>query len=231
MGRPPTLPSPRPSACADLAAAVAADPAAQAMFDVLTKTNRFALIYRLGAVKRPATRERKIPRVRRDARPAGSCAAPAEGQAHGHVLRVADYPCQCTSLLAQAPGPGAATVTRFGAVAVLVSGGRRNTSSTSRGSGGRGGSDVGGGEAGDLAAAAGGDVVSGDRAEPSRCSDASIQQYVGLTGGVRPKERTRRPTSFRWPNARRSAAGWPPATPAGPSPVGWDGHPQRCRGS
>src|SRR3954447_7266404 len=45
---------------ADLAAAVAADPAAQAMFDVLTKTNRFALIYRLGAMKRPATRERKI---------------------------------------------------------------------------------------------------------------------------------------------------------------------------
>ena len=45
---------------ADLAAAVAANPAAQAMFDVLTKTNRFALIYRLGAVKRPATRERKI---------------------------------------------------------------------------------------------------------------------------------------------------------------------------
>ena len=45
---------------ADLAAAVAADPAAQAMFDVLTKANRFALIYRLGAVKRPATRERKI---------------------------------------------------------------------------------------------------------------------------------------------------------------------------
>jgi uncharacterized protein YdeI (YjbR/CyaY-like superfamily) len=45
---------------ADLAAAVAAVPAAQAMFDVLTKTNRFALIYRLNAVKRPATRERKI---------------------------------------------------------------------------------------------------------------------------------------------------------------------------
>ncbi|MDQ1586623.1 MAG: hypothetical protein QOH80_1988 [Actinomycetota bacterium] len=44
----------------DLAAAIAADPAAQAMFDVLTKTNRFALIYRLGAVKRQATRERKI---------------------------------------------------------------------------------------------------------------------------------------------------------------------------
>ena len=45
---------------ADLAAAVAADPAAQAMFEVLTRTNRFALIYRLNAVKRPATRERKI---------------------------------------------------------------------------------------------------------------------------------------------------------------------------
>lgn len=45
---------------ADLAAAIASDPAAQAMFDVLTRTNRFALIYRLGAVKRPATRERKI---------------------------------------------------------------------------------------------------------------------------------------------------------------------------
>ncbi|GGK88897.1 YdeI/OmpD-associated family protein [Mangrovihabitans endophyticus] len=45
---------------ADLAAAVAAEPAAQAMFDVLTKTNRFALIYRLNAVKRAETRERKI---------------------------------------------------------------------------------------------------------------------------------------------------------------------------
>ncbi len=45
---------------ADLVAAVAADPAAQAMFDVLTKTNRFALTHRLGAVKRAETRERKI---------------------------------------------------------------------------------------------------------------------------------------------------------------------------
>lgn len=45
---------------ADLLAAVAADPAAQAMFDVLTKTNRFALIYRLNAVKRAQTREQKI---------------------------------------------------------------------------------------------------------------------------------------------------------------------------
>ena len=44
----------------DLAAAVAADPAAQAMFDVLTRTNRYALIHRLGAVKRAETRQRKI---------------------------------------------------------------------------------------------------------------------------------------------------------------------------
>ena len=45
---------------ADLAAAIAAVPEAQAMFDVLTKSNRFALIYRLNAVKRAETRERKI---------------------------------------------------------------------------------------------------------------------------------------------------------------------------
>jgi uncharacterized protein YdeI (YjbR/CyaY-like superfamily) len=45
---------------ADLAAAIAANPAARAMFDVLTKTNRFALIHRLNAVKRAQTRERKI---------------------------------------------------------------------------------------------------------------------------------------------------------------------------
>ncbi|GIJ35930.1 YdeI/OmpD-associated family protein [Verrucosispora sp. WMMD703] len=44
----------------DLLAAIAAEPAAQAMFDVLTKTNRFALIHRLNAVKRAQTRERKI---------------------------------------------------------------------------------------------------------------------------------------------------------------------------
>jgi uncharacterized protein YdeI (YjbR/CyaY-like superfamily) len=45
---------------ADLMAAVAADPAAQAMFDVLTKANRFALIHRINSVKRAQTRERKI---------------------------------------------------------------------------------------------------------------------------------------------------------------------------
>jgi uncharacterized protein YdeI (YjbR/CyaY-like superfamily) len=45
---------------ADLRAAIAADPAAQAMFDVLTKSNRFALIGRVNAVKRAETRTRKI---------------------------------------------------------------------------------------------------------------------------------------------------------------------------
>ncbi|MDD9206978.1 YdeI/OmpD-associated family protein [Georgenia sp. 10Sc9-8] len=45
---------------ADLAAGVAADPRAQAMFDVLTATNRNALIHRLEVVKRPETRTRKV---------------------------------------------------------------------------------------------------------------------------------------------------------------------------
>ena len=45
---------------ADLLAAIAAVPAAQAMLDVLTKTNKFALVHRLDAVKRAQTRERKI---------------------------------------------------------------------------------------------------------------------------------------------------------------------------
>ena len=60
----------------DLAAAIAANPDAQAMFEVLTSTNRFALIHRLGAVKRAETRARKIGEFvamlarRRDAVPA-----------------------------------------------------------------------------------------------------------------------------------------------------------------
>ncbi|MGH3306087.1 MAG: YdeI/OmpD-associated family protein [Nocardioides sp.] len=44
----------------DLAEAIAANPDAEAMFEVLTSTNRFALIHRLGAVKRQETRDRKI---------------------------------------------------------------------------------------------------------------------------------------------------------------------------
>ncbi|MDQ5861073.1 MAG: YdeI/OmpD-associated family protein [Actinomycetota bacterium] len=45
---------------ADLAAAIAAVPEAQAMFDVLTSVNRYALIYRTNSVKLASTRERKI---------------------------------------------------------------------------------------------------------------------------------------------------------------------------
>jgi len=44
----------------DLAQAVAVDPAAQAMWAVLTKTNRYALIHRVVTVKRAETRTRKI---------------------------------------------------------------------------------------------------------------------------------------------------------------------------
>jgi uncharacterized protein YdeI (YjbR/CyaY-like superfamily) len=44
----------------DLAAAMAVNPRAQATFDSLNAINRFALIYRLGSVKRAVTRERKI---------------------------------------------------------------------------------------------------------------------------------------------------------------------------
>lgn len=44
----------------DLAAAIAAVPEAQAMFDVLTSVNRFALIYRTNSVKQASTRERKV---------------------------------------------------------------------------------------------------------------------------------------------------------------------------
>jgi len=44
----------------DLAAAIAADPAAQAMFDVLSSVNRYALIYRTNSVKQASTRARKI---------------------------------------------------------------------------------------------------------------------------------------------------------------------------
>ena len=45
---------------ADLVAALAAVPESQAWWDVLTSTNRFALIHRIEAVKRAETRARKI---------------------------------------------------------------------------------------------------------------------------------------------------------------------------
>lgn len=45
---------------ADLAAAIAAAPEAQAMFDVLTRTNRYVFIHRLTTVKKAEMRQRKI---------------------------------------------------------------------------------------------------------------------------------------------------------------------------
>jgi uncharacterized protein YdeI (YjbR/CyaY-like superfamily) len=45
---------------ADLAAALAAEPKAQAMFERLTSQNRYSILHRIEAVKRPETRARKI---------------------------------------------------------------------------------------------------------------------------------------------------------------------------
>jgi len=44
----------------DLAAALAANPEAGAFFATITSQNRFAILHRIGAVKRPETRARKI---------------------------------------------------------------------------------------------------------------------------------------------------------------------------
>ncbi|WP_155127284.1 YdeI/OmpD-associated family protein [[Actinomadura] parvosata] len=45
---------------ADLAAALAANPQAQAMFDILTSQNRYAILYRLANAKRADTRARRL---------------------------------------------------------------------------------------------------------------------------------------------------------------------------
>lgn len=45
---------------ADLAVALAAEPGAQAMFDILTSQNRYAVLYRIDAAKRAETRARRI---------------------------------------------------------------------------------------------------------------------------------------------------------------------------
>jgi uncharacterized protein YdeI (YjbR/CyaY-like superfamily) len=45
---------------ADLVAALAAEPRAQAMFQVLTSQNRYAVLYRLTSAKRPETRARRL---------------------------------------------------------------------------------------------------------------------------------------------------------------------------
>lgn len=44
----------------DLLAALDAEPRARAMFDILTRSNRFAVIYRVTEAKRPETRARRI---------------------------------------------------------------------------------------------------------------------------------------------------------------------------
>jgi uncharacterized protein YdeI (YjbR/CyaY-like superfamily) len=44
----------------DLTAALAADPAAKAMFATLSAVNRYAVLYRIHAAKRPETRARRI---------------------------------------------------------------------------------------------------------------------------------------------------------------------------
>jgi uncharacterized protein YdeI (YjbR/CyaY-like superfamily) len=45
---------------ADLAAALRAEPRAQAMFEVLTSQNRYAILYRTSSAKQPETRARRI---------------------------------------------------------------------------------------------------------------------------------------------------------------------------
>ncbi len=44
----------------DLARALAVNPAASAFFDTLSSINRYAILYRISTVKRPATRAKKI---------------------------------------------------------------------------------------------------------------------------------------------------------------------------
>ena len=44
----------------DLAAALEAEPDAQAMFEILTRQNRYAVLYRIDSAKRAETRARKI---------------------------------------------------------------------------------------------------------------------------------------------------------------------------
>lgn len=44
----------------DLAVALAAEPRAQAMFDILTSQNRYAVLYRIDQAKRADTRQRRI---------------------------------------------------------------------------------------------------------------------------------------------------------------------------
>ena len=60
--RPPTPVRPASSCRPTLAGALAAEPKAQAMFDILTSQNRYALLYRIQTAKRADTRTRRIKR-------------------------------------------------------------------------------------------------------------------------------------------------------------------------
>jgi len=44
----------------DLATALNANPRAKVMFEKLTSANRYAILYRVGSVKKPETRSRRI---------------------------------------------------------------------------------------------------------------------------------------------------------------------------
>jgi uncharacterized protein YdeI (YjbR/CyaY-like superfamily) len=46
----------------DLSKALAAEPKAQAMFEILTSQNRYAILYRLSSAKHPQTRTRQLER-------------------------------------------------------------------------------------------------------------------------------------------------------------------------
>jgi uncharacterized protein YdeI (YjbR/CyaY-like superfamily) len=57
---PPGTSSTSPALPPDLAQALAANPAAATTFDQLDAANRYAIVYRINTVKRPATRDRKL---------------------------------------------------------------------------------------------------------------------------------------------------------------------------
>jgi uncharacterized protein YdeI (YjbR/CyaY-like superfamily) len=44
----------------DLVTALRADPRAEAMFEMLTTANRYAILYRIGIARRPVTRSRRL---------------------------------------------------------------------------------------------------------------------------------------------------------------------------
>ncbi len=74
----------------DLTAALAAEPRAQAMFEILTSQNRYAILYRIGNAKRGDTRARPSSTSWRCSRAARRL--PAAAQARGGLSRRARHP-------------------------------------------------------------------------------------------------------------------------------------------